>query len=1008
MYKDGIGWRIGKTDDLIGRLRIERSADKIIAINVLKTDAEARYYEALYSLKYGIPTACFKERGKCVIKNDVLGKLYKELDCDNGVNRLIKDLNLDLNYCHFCLDGVSRGSKSRAKINIVMFSRGERTKDDHILEKYIVSHILTLETSDIKLINKLERRGYKLGSAKKGKRIRIVSSNLRELIKIAKELEVITDGIIEVRFRAGIGYDLKEKKRQNNYAIMLPAKNLMKGHMIPIKRGNDIIYDEIIEIKKQEKTINVYDLEIEKAHNFLANNILVHNSIFSFQGASFNNVLKFKNDYPDSKEIVLINNYRSPQNILDLAYNFIQLNNPNRLEFQLNEDISKKAKQKGIDVCLFNGVSKKLKSNHEVPGLVELLSFETSDDEITGVLNKFWEIKEIDPEAKFSDFVILCRTNDAANYFARGLERAAIPYHFISSKGLYSNPIILDIIAYFKVILNFYDSASFYRVLRSIPFEFTPEEVAQISLFANKNTLPLFEAIQRPEILNKLSKDSNKKLKKLTENIKEHFRFSKDKNISEIFVRMINDLGYTKVLKEINEESLKNWEIIYQFFQKTKDFENNNHDGKLISFMENLQMELDAGEEGGLQNQIDESDSVKIMKVHSSKGLEFKYVFVVSMVHRRFPSDQKRTQIEIPIELIKEVLPEGDFHIQEERRLFYVALTRAQKGLFLTWANDYGGKQLKKPSRFLIESGLIDAEHASRQKTKKDSFSYGKSFNGFKKESNETNGNTNHKDLLPDHFSFSQLATFKSCPLQYKYAHILKIPTKGKPIFSFGKSIHNTLYEFVKLNCQLMQSEQVNLFNDKKEKTCVSLKELYEIYEKEWIDAWFDNPVHRDEYKKKGKEILKDFYNDFNEKHFNILSLNNEAMLEKSFNLKLNGDVFVGAIDRIDKISDNEVEIIDYKTGNAKKTLSADEKFQLQIYSLAANKVFNLNPVKLTYHYLDDNSSASFEPKKNDYQKTEEKILDIISKIKRSKFKPTAGWQCQYCDYREICPHRKF
>jgi len=1010
MHKKGLGWRIGKTDDLILRLRLERSADEIIAVGVFKSDAEARYYETLYSLKYGIPTGCFKEREGCIIKGDVLKKLYKQLKVDDGVKKLVKDLNLDLDYCHFCLDGVARGGKTRVKINIVMFSRGERGKNNNILKRYAVHHYLGIETSNKEIIERLEKRGYKLNSAKKGKRIRITSSNLKELIKKAKELQVITDGIIEVRFRAGMGYDLEEKERQNNYAIMMPAKNLMKGHKIPIRRGNDIIYDEIIEIEKKEKNINVYDLEIEKVHNFIANEIVVHNSIFSFCGASFNNVLQFKKDYSDSKEIVLVENYRSHQNVLDLAYNFIQLNNPNRLEYQLNrsEKLEKEAKEKGINLADFKKINKRLKSNIGNEGILELLSFETSEDEIKGVIDKIWEVKEIDLDAKFSDFCVLVRTNDSASYFERGFNRASIPYHFISSKGLYSDPIILDIIAYFKVLLDFYDSANFYRVLRSISINLSPEEVAKITLFASKKTIPLYEAIQKQGLLKELPSETILKLNNLSKSINEHFSFSKEKNMSEIFVRMINDLGYAKTLSDPTEENLRKWEIIDEFYTKIKDFENINHDGKLISFMENLQMELDSGDEGSLKNNIiDDSDSVKIMTVHSAKGLEFDYVFVVSLVHRKFPSDKRRAAIEIPEKLIKEVLPEGDFHLAEERRLFYVALTRAKKGLFLTWASDYGGKQLKKPSRFLIESELIKEEDVKKQNTKKGFTNFSL---GFKKESNETNGKS-HKELLPDHFSFSQLAAFDKCPLQYKYSHILKIPIKGKPVFSFGKTIHNTLHRFVNLNCQILQSEQKNLFGEhEKERGHLELSfdDLLKVYEEEWIDAWFDSVNSKEEFRKKGKEILKTFYDNFLKNDFSVFYFDNEPALEKGFSIKIGEDRFVGAIDRIDRIDKEFVEIIDYKTGVSKKALSSNDKFQLQIYNLATQKFFGLKPIKLTYHYLEDGNCQSFKPKKNDIDKTEEKMLELINRIKRSKFKPASGWHCKYCDYKDICAHRKF
>jgi DNA helicase-2/ATP-dependent DNA helicase PcrA len=731
-------------------------------------------------------------------------------------------------------------------------------------------------------------------------------------------------------------------------------------------------------------------------------------SIMGFQGASFNNVLRFKQDYSKSKEIVLIENYRSPQNILDLSYNFIQLNNPNRLEYQLNEieGINKRAEQRGIDLKSFKKIDKKLKSNQTKLGAIELLGFETVDDEITGAINKIWELKEIDTKAVFADFAILTRTNESANSFSRALERAGIPYQFVSSKGLYTNPLILDLISYLKVVLNFYDSPNFYRVLRMM--DFSPEEVSRIIQYSDKKGIPIFEAINDSHLLSKFTSDAVIKLRKIVENLKKHYKLSKERNASEVFIHVINDLEYGKYIPENNEESLKKWEMIDQFFEKIKSFENSQNDSGLLYYMDNLQMELEAGEEGSFKVSVDSSfDAVRVMTVHSSKGLEFKYVFLTNLVSRKFPSDQKKNPIEIPDALIREILPEGDFHIQEERRLFYVALTRAKKGLFLTWAADYGGKDLKKPSRFLIESGLIDEEVMSKQKfTRSSGFCIKRSI-GFKLESNETNGSGRDlKVFLPDHFSYSQLESFRKCPLEYKFRNIFRIPMRGKSVFSFGKSIHQTLHRFVLESLSISSIEQKDLFGKKTKLGVLSFKDLLSIYEKEWISDWYDSSVAKKEFYEKGKESLKLFYDDFIKNKPEILFINDEPALEKNFNLKLNGDVFIGTIDRIDKLDDG-VEIIDYKTGSPKKTLAKEEKLQLMIYAVAAKKVLGLNPLKLTYYYLDDGTACSFNIKEDDIENTESEIKEIMDKIKRSNFKPSPGWHCQYCDFKDICAHRK-
>lgn len=427
-------------------------------------------------------------------------------------------------------------------------------------------------------------------------------------------------------------------------------------------------------------------------------------------------------------------------------------------------------------------------------------------------------------------------------------------------------------------------------------------------------------------------------------------------------------------------------------------------------------MELDAGEEGSLKTSLDDRfEAVKIMTVHSAKGLEFKYVFVVNLVRRKFPSDEKRSLIEIPEDLIKEILPQGDFHIQEERRLFYVALTRAKKGLFLTWGLDYGGKELKKPSPFLIEANLIDKETLNNKNfSKGSSFCFRKSMNnGFKLESNETNTNGKMiKNFLPDHFSFSQITAFKNCPLQYKFSHILKIPARGKPIFTFGKTMHSTLHKFISLAVKDREIEQKGLFGEssktKKENHMPSFDELLDIYNKEWSDDWYESEKARQEFYEKGKKSLKIFYDNFKENNLNLTFINDEPALEKSFGLKLNGDYFIGAIDRIDNVSPETVEIIDYKTGSPKKTLSKEEKLQLLIYSLAIEKVFNLKAEKLTYCYLENGSCLSFSFKEGEMEKVEQELKEAIARIKRSNFKPTPGWQCNHCDFKDICAHRKF
>jgi DNA helicase-2/ATP-dependent DNA helicase PcrA len=267
---------------------------------------------------------------------------------------------------------------------------------------------------------------------------------------------------------------------------------------------------------------------------------------------------------------------------------------------------------------------------------------------------------------------------------------------------------------------------------------------------------------------------------------------------------------------------------------------------------------------------------------------------------------------------------------------------------------------------------------------------------------------------LPEHFSYSQLAAFEKCPLQYKFGFILKVPTRGKAVFSFGKTMHNTLDEFLKVVNTEKTVIQEKLFDDKKSKppsrpkgypaSAGSLKILTEIFEKNWIDEWYNSKKEKEEYYKNGKRIIKEFYEQFSKNPPKILKINGSAALEMPFNLKIGGYTLYGVIDRIDELKDG-VAIIDYKTGQSKDKLDFEAKEQLLIYQIAAQEVLHLKPKQLAYYYLDDGKIASFLGSEQDLANQKAKIIEEVEKIKNSEFEPTPGWQCQYCDFKDICDY---
>ena len=726
---------------------------------------------------------------------------------------------------------------------------------------------------------------------------------------------------------------------------------------------------------------NLAQYELLKMISAPKNNLTVtgddDQAIYRWRGASFGNFSQFNKDFPKAKQIVLSKNYRTFQNILDLSYKFIQKNNPNRLE-------------------AIKKINKKLKARNKGKGLVEYLYFEKQEQEATGVANKIINILKSDKNSDFNDFAVLIRANNQAEQFSRTFLRAEIPFQFMAQKGLFLKPAILDIISYFKLLDNYHESSAVFRIL-NLPFLKTlPEDIAKITNYSHKKFKPVFEALKEISLIEDISQKTAKTIDKILLLIEKHSKMSLQKNVSEVALAFLQDSGYLEYLAK--EEKNEEIEQVSQFYAKIKKFEEENLDPKLKNFMEELTFEIESGEQGKLNFDLNQGpETVKIMTLHSAKGLEFKYVFLVNLVDRRFPSIERAEQIEIPEKLVKDIISEGDAHLEEERRLFYVGMTRAKKGLFFTFAEDYGGERKRKASRFLEEIGYnakISNSKFQIQNTKIQKIK------------------SKHKEFLPEHFSFTQLINFKTCPLQYKFNHILKIPVKSKPSFSYGKTMHKTLFDFlsqsVKKHSHILKNVRM-----------LSYKDLIDIYNKNWIDEWYENKKQRNQYYNNGKKSLKIFYDNFKKQKPEILFINEKPALEQSFNFKIKNYKIFGKIDRIDRIGrkgdpvknsqlagdifNGGVEIIDYKTGTGKEKLKPENKTQLIIYQIALKEVFGLNPQKLTFYYLDQGKTISFLASDKEIEKEKAKIVLIIEQIKNSDFKAKPGRYCLWCDFNSIC-----
>ncbi|MCX6726023.1 MAG: ATP-dependent DNA helicase [Candidatus Shapirobacteria bacterium] len=687
-------------------------------------------------------------------------------------------------------------------------------------------------------------------------------------------------------------------------------------------------------------------------------------AIYRWRGAAISNVIQFRKTFPKTKIVVLVQNYRSSQIILDQSYQLIKNNNPDRLE--IKEKIDKHLKA--------------VRKIEQKPA--EFIHADRVENEAENVAKKIKELAAKD--YKFSDIAILVRANNHAEPFIRALSRAGIPYQFLGPGQLFRQSEVKDLIAYLKVLYNFDDNVALYRVLSMEPLKIEPRDLVAINNFARRQNVSLFEAC---EIIDKIfvSDESKEKINNFIQMVHRHFGFLLKETAGQILYYFLQDSGLLKRITEyktpLEEKAAQN---ISKFFDRLKTYEVNHEDASVSAVVDWINLSMDLGE-SPLANNFDwfEEDKVNLLTIHSAKGLEFPVVFLVNLVAARFPTNERKEQIPIPDDLIKEILPSGNYHEQEERRLFYVGMTRARDQLFLTAADYYGeGKREKKLSPFVLETlGKTQKElEGFLIASKNDQLSI---FDFKPAEEMSVQANRQIQPL--NYLSYSQIETFKTCPLQYRYRYLQRIPVSPSSAQSFGDTIHKTLKEF----CQRI-----------KDGGKLTEKDLLNILNINWSSSGYASKAHEEKSKERAKKMLKEFFIKFDPK--TVLK-----DLEQTFMIKITPALKVGGkIDRLD-LKGDKLEVIDYKTGKTMEQKDIDKSLQMTVYALAATDkgIYNQKPENLilTFYFLDSGEKKSTKRTKEQLEQAKKEIIEKAKEIQASLFEPKPGMLCDFCEYKLLC-----
>jgi DNA helicase-2/ATP-dependent DNA helicase PcrA len=688
--------------------------------------------------------------------------------------------------------------------------------------------------------------------------------------------------------------------------------------------------------------------------------------------------------------------------VLDAAYRLVRFNDPERLEVR-------------------TGISKRLRPERVIaaPPPVRVEAFASGSEEADWVAAEIG--RRIEAGGRPRDHAILVRANNHADPVLRSLNIAGIPWRFSGTSGLYARPEVRLLMSFLRSIADLGSSVDVYALAASEVYGLGGEDLTSIVTTArrrNRSVWDVLEELDRQPGILRIAPDSRATVSRLVADLRTYGAMGHERPAGEVLYAFLRGTGLLSRLAGTDtvaaEEALQN---IARFFEIVRAQSALLSDDRAVFVARHLQTLIEAGDDPATADLDPDSDAVAVLTVHKAKGLEFPVVFLPGLVAGRFPLPGRGDPLALPAGLGRGEPQTSETFLAEERRLFYVAMTRARDELVLSHAADYGGSRARRVSPFVLEaldlpSTAGAAGAGAAQTSPLDRIA------AFAAESGPADALRGPIDE-PLSLSFYQIDDYLTCPLKYKFAHVLRVPLAPHHAIIYGSALHKA----------------VQVFHHRHARGQVMTEhELFEVFAAAWTNEGFVSREHEEARLEAGRAALQ---------RFREAQLAPDAVIptyvEREFSFMLDGDRVRGRWDRVDvepaegdgtagqpapaasepqadvvtptlgMLGRERVTITDYKSSDvrdpARARQRARDSLQLQIYAMAYEAMTGRLPDAVQLHFLESGliGRAEVDPKR--LAKARKQIAQAAAGIRARDYTARPEYlSCTYCAFRDICP----